>query len=97
MLLVTCFTFFGLSAIQSLSYFSKLFDGHKIVLNINAQEEENETSNNEEAKAAKEKLDRYAKIRQFAIQASLRLGTFDKHIFFPSAAYIEVITPPPEA
>ncbi|MAY85042.1 MAG: hypothetical protein CMP59_13010 [Flavobacteriales bacterium] len=97
MLLVTFFTFFGLSAIQNLSYFTELFDGQKIAVNLNVQEEENETSNNEEAKEVKEKYDGKQKVDQFAYESSVKVREERHKAFCPSAAYIEVATPPPEA
>jgi len=97
MLLVTCFTFFGLSAIQNLSYFTNAFDGQKICVNINEQEEENETSNNEEVKEAKEKFDDRQWVNLIAYANAVKVLTERHQAFCPSAAFIEVATPPPEA
>lgn len=97
MLLVTCFTFFGLSAIQNLSYFSKLFDGDKISLNINAEEEENKGSNEKEVTEVKENLHRSSKISKSAYEGKIKVCASRHRNSSFSASFIEVITPPPEA
>lgn len=96
MLMVTCFTFFGLSTIQNLSYFTDFFDGQKISMNLNAQEEENETSNEEEAKEVKEKFDNRNKGYQLAYESYMKVQAERHQTFGIASAFIEVATPPPE-
>lgn len=95
MLLVSTFTFFGLSAIQSLSYFTNFLGEQRITINVAAQEEENETSNNE-VKEAKEAFEKQAE-NFLEIQYSARhLTAFHRYFHKWDFDFIEVATPPPE-
>lgn len=97
MIAVTAFTFFGLSCIQNLSYFTDLFDGQTITINIAAQEEENETSNNEEVKQVNESLHQRENFRQLLVREnSTTLLAFHHHSLVFHNGYLEVATPPPE-
>lgn len=97
MLLVSGFTFFGVSAIQNLSCFTEVFDDLKVSLSLNAQEEENETSNNEEVNEVKEKLDKNTRLIQLAYEEEMKVREARQEIIFPSSAFVDVITPPPQA
>ena len=95
MLLVSVFTFFGLSALQNISYFTELFGDVKITINITAQEEENETSNNEvkeiQDKVSQQK-DSFA-VNQYNIASAVSLH---RHADKLSEGYTKVATPPPK-
>lgn len=96
MLLVSTFTFFGLSGIQNLSYFTDLLGDQRITINLNASEEENETSNNEEVKEAKEKdANKLGGRLMMSTSALQQLASKDRHSI-PDPAFREVSTPPPE-
>ena len=56
MLLMTVYTFMGLSTLQNISYFTNWMGDVTIKLNITASEEESETSNSNEVKEVKEVL-----------------------------------------
>lgn len=97
MLVVTAFTFFGLSALQNISFFTNLLDGKAISINITAEEEENEASNNEEVKEVMEKLDFREDFRNFLKRAnSTHSLAFQDHSLILHNGYLEVVTPPPQ-
>jgi hypothetical protein len=94
MLLVSAFTFFGLSALQNVSYFTNLFGDVKITINITAQEEENETSNNE-VKEIQSKIS--AQEDSFAIN-KCNISNAISYRGYSSKTlkgFLEVATPPP--
>lgn len=94
MLLVSAFTFFGLSALQNLSYFTDFLGDVKITVNISTQEEEeSETKTSNEVKELKNKNSNYqSKLALFCLN-SLAFKVYSlKH----STAFLEVVTPPPK-
>lgn len=93
MLVVSAFTFFGLSAIQNISYFTNLFGETKIQVTI-ANEEENESAN--EGKEAKG--NELEKDYNFAIfQHNKSTSTaFQELLLIEFCTFSEVSTPPPE-
>lgn len=94
MLLVSGFTFFGLSSIQYLSYCTDLFGDLKISFNISTQEEENETSNNE-VQEVKEKLNTaYSVFAIYSCNNSNAIA-WNEHILKLHNGFSEVATPPP--
>ncbi|MEQ8625489.1 MAG: hypothetical protein RJQ00_03640 [Vicingaceae bacterium] len=99
MLFVSAFTFFGLSALQNISYFTDFFGDIKITVNITTQEEENETtnSNNEESKESKCKNGNG--LGSLSINHTNRLSSIaiQKHLLRHSTTILEVATPPPES
>lgn len=95
MLLVSTFTFFGLSALQSLSYFTSLLGDQKITLNIAAQEEENETSN-KEVKEVKEAFEKQSAHYMSLNCSAIHHTAYHRHIQKWEHDFIEVATPPPE-
>jgi len=96
MLLVTLFTFFGLSAIQNLSYFSSLLGDVKICVSFMNEEEENENSNNEEVKEIKEKIDDKRTDHSLS-QIYERLQLMHRSPTLKTLTiFNEVSTPPPE-
>ena len=99
MLFVTAFTFFGLPALQNISYFTDFFGDFKVTVNIAAQEEENETtnSNNEEAKESKSKNNNSLSSLSLYHTKTLKSLAIQKHLLRHSSAIIEVATPPPES
>jgi hypothetical protein len=94
MLLVSGFTFFGLSGIQSLSYYTDLFGDLNISFNLTAQEEENETSNNE-VQEVKEKLSTaYRELAIYSCNISNAIA-WNEHVLKLHNGFFEVATPPP--
>lgn len=95
MLLVSTFTFFGLSAIQSISYFTNFLGEQCITINVVAQEEENETSNNE-VKEAKEAFEKQSAELLLERCNSYHAIAFLHHSLAIENGFSEVSTPPPE-
>lgn len=91
MLVLSLFSFVGLSGIQSLSYF---FDGSKFAINFNIEEEsETKTSEESEVKCEKEIVN-YSFVIQD--QDHFFATAYHNHLFSLSNHFIEVATPPPE-
>jgi hypothetical protein len=95
MLVISAFTFFGLSALQNLSYFTNVFGETKITINISAQEEENETTNSE-VKEVKAQIKSNHKGLITSKCNAAHLLAFHHHNFKLNSGYLEVVTPPPE-
>lgn len=95
MLLVSVFTFFGLSGIQNISYFTDWMGDVKISFNVTAEEEENEGSSNE-IKEVKEKL--VTGSTRFSLQYiySEAFCGFKSDFLTLHKGYLEVFSPPPE-
>ncbi len=93
MLLVSIFTFFGESALQSLSCFSSIFSDQIVAVDF-AGEEENETSKNE----AKEIVNQEVKQNDLAILQYNQLNSIALHkcTLKSGLNFSEVSTPPPE-
>ena len=93
MLLVSVFTFFGGTALQSLSSFTDLFNAHELVIDF-AGEEENESSKNE----VKEVIAHTVQQNNLAILQYNHLNSiaFHKCKLKSNSYYSEVTTPPPE-
>jgi hypothetical protein len=93
MLLVTGFTFFGLSSIQSVSFFSDFFGESKIVIELNSEEENEVTV---EIKVIEgELVERRNGWSLFQCDQLNFLAFHRAKSIFP-AHYLEVSTPPPE-
>ena len=95
MLIVSAFTFFGLSALQNVSHFTDWFGDVKIVFNLTNEEEESEESS-KEVKEVKEKL--VSGAMQFSLQL-MQLRSFGKwkiKSLLLDEGYFEIISPPPE-
>jgi len=95
MLIVSAFTFFGLSAIHNASYFTNFFGENKIELTI-VNEEESESSNEVEVKEAKSYQNFDSKDfanTQFNNSTSI---AFQELLLHESTHFFEVSTPPPE-
>lgn len=92
MLVLSVFSFIGLSGIQSLSY---MFDGSKIDISLTL-EEESETKTNEESEIKSEKE---IVNHSFAIEEQNHsvATAFQNHLFSLSNPVFEVATPPPRA
>lgn len=93
MLLVSAFTFFGLSALQNLSYFTDFLGDVRITVNISTQEEENETKTSNEVKELKNKNSNNQSRLALICLSSL---SFKVHSLKHSTAFLEVVTPPPK-
>jgi len=93
MLLVSVFTFFGESALQSISCFTNVFNDQLIIVDFTG-EEENETSKNE----AKEVVTQTEDQNNLAILQHNHLNSiaFHKCNLKGSGDFSEVTTPPPE-
>ncbi len=96
MLLITAYTFIGLSTLQNISYFTEWMGDVKITLSITASEEESETSNSSEVKEVKEVFHNERNksvLSQYNTILNLELVN---HKNIPEEAFCEVLTPPPE-
>lgn len=92
MLVLSLFSFVGLSGVQSLSY---LFNGAKFTINLNIEEEsETKTSEESEVKSEKEVVNYNFVIQE---QDHFFATAYHNHLFSLSKHFIEVATPPPEA
>ncbi|KAA3650740.1 MAG: hypothetical protein DWP98_03995 [Bacteroidetes bacterium] len=96
MLIVSAFTFFGLSALQNISYFTDYFGDIKITINITTQEEENETQSSE-VKEVKSKV--ASVLNSLAISGYNQTNAiaFKSNSLKLSKGHLKVTTPPPEA
>jgi|SRR5690554_8139179 len=96
MLLMTVYTFMGLSTLQNISYFTDWMGDVTIKLNITASEEESETSNSNEVKEVKEVLFNHRNKLAISQYNNVLNLEFSNHRSLPEEAFSEVITPPPE-
>ena len=96
MLFVSAFTFFGLSALQNISYFTDFFGDVTITVNISMQEEENETSTSNEVKESKSKNNNTLSNLSLIYLNTLNSLAFQVHSLKHSSTVLEVATPPPK-
>jgi hypothetical protein len=96
MLVITAYTFIGLSTLQNISYFTDWMGDVKITLSITASEEESETSNSSEVKEVKEVF--HNERNKFALEQYNTILNLEltNHKNIPEEAFCEVLTPPPE-
>lgn len=93
MLVITAYTFIGLSTLQNISYFTDWMGDVKVTLSITASEEESETSiSNEVKEVLHNERNKFALI-QYNTILNLELVN---HKNIPEEAFCEVLTPPPE-
>lgn len=92
MLLISAFTFVGLSAIQNISYFSDVFGEVKITINLSSQEEENETSSNEVKESVYKTALKSSNLFSLTKNKLLEMNTFLKL----DNGYFEILSPPPK-
>ena len=93
MLFISAFTFFGLSAIQNISYFTTFFGEAKIQLIIETEEENEGANEVKEIKGNQLYQDNDLAIFQYD---NLTSTAFHKHQLIKLVDFSEVSTPPPE-
>ena len=95
MLLVSAFTFFGLSGIQNISHFTDWLGEIKITFNLTSEEEESEESSNE-VKEVKEKLVSGAIQYALQLQQLNAISNWETKSLLLNKGYFEIFSPPPE-